>query len=495
MRRRDFFSGAAAAALALPAAGFASASPNKNGPIEVGSRRQLFLDDLWFHKQENVQLTLHSPSPREIVIRGKDHSWEPGARGLHYPCVLKDGDLFRMWYRVGLGQDADSLTCYAESRDGVHWEKPDLGIVEWKGSKKNNLVVPAGEVQGINPAMILDPNGSEGERYKMITRLGRQILGFVSRDGLHWKPAAGNPLIDHPPVDSHNILLWDDEKKRYVIYLRGVDRSRPGDFKGGIRAIRRAESEDFLRWSEPKLVVSADDRDPEDFHLYTNAAVKYERAQRAYLMFPMILYTRRHYAKAPGPETSSTGPGFSPTSAGLSDVQFAASRDGILWNRMRKPFLSPGRDEQSWCDRNPIMGAGILQTAPDELSMYYSDFLRYPESHLRRATLRTDGFVSVEGPYAGWGEFTTPPLVFTGHQLKLNYHTSGGGSILVELQQQDGRPISGFSLEDCPPIFGDKIDAAVHWKKQSEVRALAGRPVRLRVRLRDAHLYAFRFAA
>lgn len=107
MRRRDFFSGAAAAALALPAAGFASASPNKNGPIEVGSRRQLFLDDLRFHKQENVQLTLHSPSPREIVIRGKDHSWEPGGRGLHYPCVLKDGDLFRMWYRVGLGQDAD----------------------------------------------------------------------------------------------------------------------------------------------------------------------------------------------------------------------------------------------------------------------------------------------------------------------------------------------------------------------------------------------------
>ena len=493
MRRRDFFSSVATVALAPSVSSLASADP-KNKPIDVGSMRQLFLDDLWFDKQENVQLALHKPMPREIVIRAKDHPWEPAAHSLHYPCVLKDRDRFRMWYRVDLGQDAEPLSCYAESTDGVHWEKPDLGIVEWKGSKKNNLVLPVGEIKGINPTIILDPNGSGGERYKMITRPGRQIWGFVSGDGLHWKPVAGNPLIDNPPVDSHNILLWDDEKKRYVIYLRGVDRSRSGDFKGGIRAIRRAESEDFLRWSTPKLVVSADDRDPEDLNLYTNAAVKYERAQRAYLMFPMILYTRRHYGKAPGPATTSTVPGLSPTFAGLSDTQLATSRDGIRWNRMRKPFLSPGRDERSWSDRNPIMGVGILQTAPDELSMYYSDFLRYPESHLRRATLRTDGFVSVEGPYSGWGEFTTPPLVFSGKRLKLNYHTSGGGTILVELQQQDGRPISGLSLEDCAPIFGDKIDAAVHWKERAEVSSLAGRPVRLRIRLRDAHLFAFRFA-
>lgn len=494
MKRRDFFSSVATAALAPSVSCSVSEAP-ATGPVDVGSSRQLFLDDLWFDKKENVRLAFHTPTPREIVIRAKDHPWEPIAHGLHYSCVLKDGDRFRMWYRVDVGKDARALTCHAESQDGVHWEKPDLGIVEWKGSKKNNLVFPAGGVEGINASIILDPNGSGDERYKMITRPSGRILGFASGDGLHWKPVAGNPLIDNPPVDSHNILLWDDEKKRYVIYLRGIDRSRAGDFKGGIRAIRRAESEDFLHWSTPELVVSADDQDPEDLNLYTNATVKYERAQRAYLMFPMVLYTRRHYEKAPGPETTSTVPGLSPTFAGLSDTQFASSRDGIHWDRRRKPFLGPGRDERSWCDRNPIMGVGILQTAPDELSMYYSDFLRYPESHFRRATLRTDGFVSVEGPYDGWGEFTTPPLVFSGKQLEMNYRTSGGGTILVELQQQDGRPIPGFLLDDCPPIFGDKIDAAVHWKERTEVGSLADRPVRLRIRLRDAELFAFRFAA
>jgi hypothetical protein len=140
------------------------------------------------------------------------------------------------------------------------------------------------------------------------------------------------------------------------------------------------------------MVFDGDGDDPPGIHFYTNAAAKYGRAANAYLMFPMILYPGRVNPQAQFP--------------GLSDVQFATSPDGITWERrFREPFLRPGLNPRNWVDRNPIMGPGILETAPGELSMYYSELLCETDgqSRFRRCTLRTDGFVSVEGPYKGWG--------------------------------------------------------------------------------------------
>jgi ATP phosphoribosyltransferase regulatory subunit HisZ len=104
-----------------------------------------------------------------------------------------------------------------------------------------------------------------------------------------------------------------------------------------------------------------------------------------------------------------------------------------------------------------------------------------------------DGFVSVDGPYEGWGELTTRPLLFQGKELELNYKTSGGGVIQVEIQNEQGEKLDGFHLEDCIPLVGNRIGGVVKWKTGSELSSLAGMPVRLRVRLRDAGIYAFRF--
>ena len=348
-----------------------------------------------------------------------------------------------------------------------------------KGSTDNNILGPPEDF--INISVLLDPNqkAGSGTRYKMISRVGG-ITGFVSGDGIRWTPVATNPLLSKGPFDSHNTLLWDDERERYVIYLRGVDPSLPGPFKGGRRAIRRSESSDFLHWTEPRLVFTADEQDPPDFHLYTNAAVKYSRAASAFFMFPMILYTDRSYPGAPYP--------------GLSDVRFAYSRDGIQWERnYRQPYLTPGPDERNWLDRNPIVGQGVIRTGRGELSLYYSDLFRDRESRIRRATLRVDGFVSVDGPYEGWGEFTTRPLLFQGKELELNFKTGGGGAIQVEIRNEQGETLDGFQLEDCLPMVGDRIDGVVRWKSSADLSGLAGEPVRLRVRLRDAEIYAFRF--
>ena len=458
-------------------------------PIEIGSERQLFLDELWLAERENVRLAMHPPLAQEVALVA-DRPWE--SAGVHYSTVIEDGGRYRMWYRCDAGdakQDRDwrSMMCYAESSDGIRWEKPNLGLVEWEGSRENNIVLPTEEVPGINGSVIVDPNAEAGERYKMITRRRArpddEILGFVSDDGLSWRPVESNPLLTGRPFDSHNILLWDDAGERFLIYLRGRSESIPGAFRGGHRSIRRSESSDFFHgWSEPETVVEGDGDDPPGLNFYTNACTKYARAAQAFVMFPMILYTEREYPTAPAP--------------GLSDVQFVFSRDGITWERpFREPYVRPGLDERNWVDRNPIMGPGILETGPGELSMYYTEFLRSGGGHsrFRRSTIRTDGFVSVEGPYLGWGEFVTPPLTFSGGRLELNYSTSGGGSIFVELQDQSGKPLPGFSLEECEEVFGDMVEGHARWSGGEAVGSLAGRPVRLRFQLRDAHLYAFKF--
>ena len=105
---------------------------------------------------------------------------------------------------------------------------------------------------------------------------------------------------------------------------------------------------------------------------------------------------------------------------------------------------------------------------------------------------RPDGFVSVRGPYSG-GELITKPLKFSGKRLFINYSTSAGGGIRVELQEPGGEPIRGFALGDCPEIIGDRIEDMVSWKASADLSELAGKPLRLRFVLRDADLYAIQF--
>ena len=431
--------------------------------IDVGNDRQLFLDDTFFDRQQRIELVAHQPSPAEVALVS-DRPWETGS-GLHQSSVLEDRGTFHMWYRSDEGPpDAKAnraRVCYAESSDGIYWERPNLGLIDRERSRDNNILFPD-ENYPLNADVIIDPNGPPSERYKMIGRSRGEgydhIVGLVSEDGIGWREVDQNPLISDPPLDTHNILVWDDERDRYVIYCRGVGTSRPGSFRGGHRSIRRSESEDFIHWSEPETIIQADEDDPEHLHFYTIAAEKYGRAARSHFMFPMVYYPERDYPGAP----------FN----GVSDVQLATSRDGIAWKRrFRRPLISPGLDERNWVDRNPIMGRGILQTGPNEVSMYYSEFLRsgIGNSRIRRCTFRTDGFVSVQGPYAGWGEFTTPLLTFSGAELEMNYSTSGGGSIFVELQEADGTAVPGFSLDDCDVVFGDKIEGVVRWNGSTNV--------------------------
>ena len=135
----------------------------------------------------------------------------------------------------------------------------------------------------------------------------------------------------------------------------------------------------------------------------------------------------------------------------------------------------------------------IFEGAAPELSIYSSEFYRKgPAVKLRRYTLRLDGFASIHAPIS-CGELITTPLVFEGSSLSMNFATSASGSIRVELQDANGTPVPGFTLDDSIELYGDTVARNAMWQDDPDLGALAGKPVRLRFVMRDADLYSIKF--
>ena len=481
----------------LSASGARGSSPQVR---EIGSKLELFVDDWLIETMKGVELKLHRPVPREVVLEF-DRPWEGPLS--YAPVYMTEGDRYRLWYRGGGVWDGiradrrpEPCTCYAESRDGIHWERPVLGIHEARGirgfepSRDNNIVIHGSTAKHVCVFKDGNPAAPESERYKAIGLSSGfdppgTLRGLVSPDGLHWTVLDKDPILtapgdDHwPHFDSHNTALWDPNLGQYVAYMRGMD-PRFGVFETyppGIRSIRRSVSSDFRNWSKPQFIELGDS--PVE-HLYMNASSLYYRASHLYLMFPKRFFPERKVRE-------------DWTASGISESVFMTSRDGVNWDRrFMEAFLRPGPDPDNWTDRNMYKGVGVVPTGPAEMSIYYIEHYRHPSVRLRRGALRIDGFASVNGPYSG-GELLTRPLIFEGRELVLNCATSAPGSLRVEVQDVQGRPPEGFGLADCVEIVGDEIERVVTWRAGSDLGSLSGKPVRLRFAVKDADLYSIRF--
>ena len=176
-----------------------------------------------------------------------------------------------------------------------------------------------------------------------------------------------------------------------------------------------------------------------------------------------------------------------------SDAILMTTRGGDQYERtFMDGFLIPGIGPENWVSRTNYPALNVIPTGPDEMSFFVNQDYGQPTSHLRRYSLRLDGFTAVKAPYEG-GELLTKPFTFAGKELALNFATSAAGGILVEIQDEGGTPLPGFTAADAVETIGNEIERPVRWKSGSDVAALAGRPVRLRFVMRDARLYAFRF--
>ena len=494
-------------------------------PVDIGSRRELFVDRALIDRLGgDARLELHHPEPKEIAIT-HDAAWEGSGSGYH--CVFKDGELYRMYYKAwhldvkpGAGGKATLnskshplYTCYAESRDGIHWTKPNVGIVEFNGSKENNILFASGDWEGANInaghiALAKDenPGAAPDARYKgfVLSAKPRGLVAFKSPDGIHWSPMQAEPVLTVGAFDSQNLAFWDGARGEYRAYWRIFTGGVTNDTEWkptGNRAIRTATSKDFIHWSEPNDLTYEDSPSEQ---LYTNVVKPYHRAPHLLIGFPT-----RYVQRVPSesmralPEREHREMRSSVNNRyglAITEGLFMASRDGVKFTRWNEAFLRPGIErEGTWnyghqyIAWHPVETKSALEGAPDELSFYASEsYWTGTSSALRRYTLRLDGFVSANGSLKG-GELVTKPVRFTGKELHLNFSTSAAGSVKVELQAEDGSIFPGFRLKDCEETFGDSLDRVVNWKSGSDVSGLAGKSVRLRFALQDADVFAYQF--
>ncbi len=483
-------------------------------PIEIGSRLELFVDETLIENLTGkAELRLHHPVPKEIVVT-HDAPWEGNGSGYH--SIFRDGNLYKMYYKAWQIEAASKAPthsihcCYAESNDGIHWRKPNLGIYEFQGSKDNNIVFIRGFMDGANadgghPAVFKDENlnAEPDALYKAILRSQgkRGLIPFKSPDGIHWKAMSKDPVITDGAFDSQNLAFWDTERSEYRAYWRYFDEETDSLRYQGVRAIRTATSKDFINWSEPSDLQYIDS--PRE-HLYTNQIKPYYRAPHLLIGFP-VRYVDRGWSESmkalPEGEhrlwRSSKSERYG---TALTESLFMVSRDGVTFKRWNEAFLRPGIERKgTWNYGQQYMAWSVVETksalegAPNELSLYaVENYWTGTSCDLRRYTLRMDGFVSVSAPMSK-GELITKPLIFKGEELNLNFSSSAAGEIRIEIQDINGIPLPGYSLSDCPPIFGDTIAHIVNWESGSNLSSLEGKTISLRFVLKDADLYSFQF--
>lgn len=473
-------------------------------PINIGNRLELFVDNYLIDKMTgNAELRLHKPIRREIVFEGNE-TWEGNSCG--YFTVFQDGDFYRMYYRGGeqklKGEDKphEYVTCYAKSKDGIHWEKPVLNLFDFNGSEKNNIIWKKG-ISNFTPFIDTNPSCPASEKYKALGSVNKVLMVLKSSDGIHWSYMSEEPILDakEGEYDSQNLAFWDSINDEYKLYYRKY-KPLPGNIYG-IRDIKIAVSKDFMKWD--KLGFLEYPGAPEE-QLYTNQIIPYFRAHHILLGFP-TRYIDRGWSYStehlPVLEHRKLRSEKSPREGtALTDGLFMSSRDGKVFHRWPEAFIKPGPGKHNWVYGDNYQAWGLVLTkssiegAPDEISLYATeDYWTGNGSKLRRFTIRVDGFVSIFAPLTG-GEFITKPFIFDGKKLIINFSTSAAGSIKFEFQDENGKVVPGYSIEDCEDMFGDFIEGVVKWKNGISVSKLSGKPVRLSVSLKDADLYSIKFS-
>jgi len=490
-------------------------SADEDSVVNIGSRLELFVDHYLIERMEGARLNLHEPQKAEVALNMEGYGG--------YTTVIKDGPTYRMYYSLRGTPDTELdnyVTGYAESTDGIHWTKPKLGLFEVQGTRDNNAVI-AGQslvTSTFSPFLDARPGVPASERFKalggsfaqspMYPGLGG-LLALVSADGIHWKQLRDKPVINewhypHPTDTDQPAAFWSESEGCYVCYLRVRMKSRTefaheDVFKIGYRWIGRTTSKDFINWTK---VVPMEYTPVEEF--YHNQTHPYFRAPHIYIALPTRFMGvplnpgRQALAESQVKELladpNNQGKAYeSILAVDIVDTVLLTSRGGNHYDRtFVEGFIRPGLDARNWTNRANYSVLGVVPTGPTEMSIYMLQYPHFLSSHIRRFTLRTDGFVSVNAPYAG-GEMITKPLIFSGKELVINYSTSAPGSVRVEIQDKFGQPLAGYSLSEAAEIIGDQIERIVSWKGGSNLGQLSGKPIRLRFVMKDADLYSIRF--
>ena len=446
---------------------------------------QVFCDDTMLAHTENVWRSLHHPIKHDAnPILEADRPWE-GYVVLQPGTVVYDehDELFKMWYNSQPSRDkpdAGYNLCYATSSDGVHWDKPELGLVEFGQSTANNILLQ--DLAWTHCVLKDEAEADLDRRYKLLywTRAGDGIHAAFSKDGVHWRPCEDNPVVPKRATGDTFSVMRDPATSEYWLYHKTRTPARP------LRMISRMVSKDFVHWDQTYRVLAPDAFDSPDTQFYGLSAFSYAGQ---YLGLLWVYHTY----------------------PGTLDVQVVSSRDGMRWERTadRKLFmhLVPTNEYRGGAfDCTQIYPVSAPVEKDGRLWLFYSGF-SIPHNTLAAdqggriglATFRLDGFCSLDATSPGY--VLTRPFIWDGSQLRLNAATIGRTSdicpsindgITVQIEDDQGRIIPGFAAEQCTPFLGDETEALMNWDGHSSLSELMGRTVQLRIKIEAANLYSFR---
>jgi hypothetical protein len=242
-----------------------------NEIIHLGDKREIFVDHYLIDKLEGTRLVMNHPHDEGPVLFFDD-PWEGPFCG--YVTIINDDGKYRAYYRGWNDLKDRQVTCYAESDNGRNWVKPELGLVEYNGSKKNNIILDVEpETHNFCPFIDTKPNVPPSQKYKALGGSGKSgLIPYVSSDGIHWEKLHNEGVIKKGAFDSQNVAFWSEQEKLYLCYFRvGAD---------GFRSVSRSTSKDFINWSEPVAMTYGDT--PRE-HLYTQQTSPYFRAPHIYV--------------------------------------------------------------------------------------------------------------------------------------------------------------------------------------------------------------------
>lgn len=459
-------------------------------PLELGDKRELFIDQYLIENMNGIVQQLHHPRNEGIALKF-DKPWEGNFSA--YCTVIKDNDRYRLYYRgireAGKDGNDNEVTCYAESDDGIHWNKPSLGIFVINGTKNNNVILAhaAPATHNFSPFLDTNPNAIPTEKFKALGGTDKTgLIAFVSADGIHWKKLRDTAVFKTGVFDSQNVAFWSQSEQQYVCYFRTWSDGGFTDYKG-FRSVSRTTSKDFIHWTAP-VKMSFGNTAPE--HLYTNQTSPYFRAPQIYIAIGARFMPKRQVISEEQAKALNVNPNYFKD---CSDAVLMTTRGGNVYDRtFMQSFIRPGIGLENWVSRSNYPVLNVVQTGKTEMSVYVNESYAQPTAHIKRYTLRLDGFASLHAGFTP-GEALTRPFVFKGKQLEINYATSAAGYVKVEILDEENKPVPGFTVNDCQEIIGNEISRIVLWNGKKDVSLLEGKTIRLKFYLKDADLYSIKF--
>lgn len=441
---------------------------------DIGQNTQLLIDDYLLEDLGGAVRTFHQAEKTGKILT-PEYPWEGVA--YVYGTVLYDEEeaCYKMWYQI-----SNSLVAYATSQDGVNWEKPlNLGAYKYDGSTDNNIIGMAGMLDSPDNGKFHIPNVFKDtaepdpqKRYKMISFNFNYNGGesfyclYTSPDGFVWTLEA-NAI----PGWDVSTVAYDETNGKYVgMFKRSLEK----------RVHFMAESEDLKTWSEPIRMFSvATPLDAQGILRADCYGSSLYPTGDAYVGFDWrFLSTDDSYMY------------------GTVDMPLMFSRDLTEdWQRPYGESIIPMGRPGSW-DDEMLYGAQAPIRMGDELWLYYGGWdgdhgVSQRDAAIAIAKWRLDGFASLDS--TAETELLTSPLTFDGEYLHVNANVKSGGSLRVELLDENGQVLPGYERENCKPITGNRVDRVVRWKDGDSLKDLAGETVRLRIITQNTELYSFGF--